>query len=170
LPVVLSRRWKDNTVARLSDATSLANMSAPAARVISFGFRHEAPPAADVLVDIQPWLRDPAAVAWCLPLTGRDDRVRRHVLAAPGAAELLAHLEGAARTLLRLAAGARPVVVAVGCAGGRHRSVALAEELADRLRSGWLVAVEHRHVDWPLLSPAHQGNAQPLPETRPDRI
>jgi RNase adaptor protein for sRNA GlmZ degradation len=106
------------------------------------------------VLDLQPWLLVPAASEWCLPLTGRDERVRRHVLATPGAVELLAHLEGAARTLLRLAAGARPVVVAVGCAGGRHRSVALAEELAERLGAGWPVEVEHRHVGRPVLPAA----------------
>ncbi len=140
-------------------------MSTPAAQVISFGFRHAAPPDADLVLDLQPWLRDPAAAAWCLLLTGRDDRVREHVLAIEGAAELLAHLEGAARTLLRLAAGEQPVVVAVGCAGGRHRSVALVEELADRLRADWTVEVEHRHIERPILSPARPGDRKRLPAT-----
>jgi UPF0042 nucleotide-binding protein len=131
--------------------------------VISYGRRHAAPPAADLTIDLRRRLRDPAAAAWCLPLTGLDPRVRANVLATPGAAGLLTHLESAARVLLGLAAG-RAVVVAVGCAGGRHRSVVVAEELAARVGRDWPVVVEHRHIDRPVL-PAAAGNGQLLPET-----
>lgn len=120
--------------------------------IMSFGYLHGAPPSADVVIDLRPWLRDPSATEWCLPLTGRCERVRQHVLAMAGAVDLVDHLEGAACTLLRLGGG-RPVVVAIGCAGGRHRSVALVEHLADRLRAGWSVEVKHRHVDRPVLTP-----------------
>jgi RNase adaptor protein for sRNA GlmZ degradation len=121
----------------------------PTLVLTSFGYRHAPPPDADIVLDLRPWLRDPAAAEWCLPLTGRDARVRKHVLSMPGAAELLAHLEGAARTLLRLAEPGRRVVLAVGCAGGRHRSVVLTEELAGRLGSGWSVEVRHEHAERP---------------------
>lgn len=114
--------------------------------VVSFGYLHGTPPTADLSLDVRLHLRDPAASSWCLPLTGRDDRVRAHVLATPGASELLAGLEGVSRVLLKLGTG--PVTVAIGCAGGRHRSVALAEELARRLGG----SAEHRHVDRPIVT------------------
>lgn len=87
-------------------------------------------------------------------LTGLDPAVRRHVLATPGADCLIRHTAECATDLLT--ALPRPpalvVTIAVGCVGGRHRSVALAEEIAATLRGhGIGVQVDHRDVTKPVI-------------------
>lgn len=119
--------------------------------VSSFGHKFGASAGADWVVDAR-LVRNPFWVAELRPLTGLDAGVREYVLADPAAEELL----GQAARLLRWAAarsterGRRFLHVAVGCTGGRHRSVVLAEELAARLRrEGVEVTVRHRDVDKP---------------------
>jgi UPF0042 nucleotide-binding protein len=118
------------------------------ALAVSFGYLHTPPPDADLVVDVRGWVpADPRTAAWCRPLTGADPRVRDVVLAADGAGELLAHIQGAVRALLRVQP-CRRAVVALGCSGGRHRSVVIVDELATRLRlTGVSVEVRHEHVD-----------------------
>lgn len=123
----------------------------PPVRIVSFGYRHGAPPTADVVADVRRLLHDPARVtgAGLLDLDGRDRAVREAVLATPGAPMLLDSLHRAAYAA-RLAG--RPITIAVGCAGGRHRSVALAEWLAESLRhDGRPVEVTHLHVHLPRV-------------------
>ena len=103
-------------------------------KVMSFGFKHGVPLDADVMFDVR-FLDNPHFVAGLRPLTGMDAAVSDYVLASPGALELLDKLED----LLAFAIpryereGKSYLTVAIGCTGGRHRSVALARELARRL-------------------------------------
>ncbi len=127
--------------------------------LISFGHLHGPPPEADITVDVRevlpnPVVSDPAVLA----LTSLDPRVRDWVLASAGATEMTEQLARLAEVYLMLRT--RPddrgqyayTSVAVGCGGGRHRSVAFVERLAVSLRgAGWWVEVEHRDVDKPLL-------------------
>jgi RNase adaptor protein for sRNA GlmZ degradation len=122
-------------------------------RVISFGFGHGEPPRADVLLDVRETLRNPHDDPQLREMTGLDSPVRAHVLATPGALTLLRHVTDTALAL----ADALPngeVTVAWGCSGGRHRAVALADELHRMVwEAGADVAeVEHRDVDKPLLA------------------
>jgi UPF0042 nucleotide-binding protein len=82
-------------------------------------------------------------------LTGTDGAVSAYVLSQPGAAEfvdtVVQLINSTAPGFER--EGKRYLTVAVGCTGGKHRSVAIAEELARRLRSGWLAAgAQHRDL------------------------
>jgi RNase adapter protein RapZ len=103
--------------------------------VVSFGYKYGIPVDADVVADMR-FLPNPHWVPDLRPQTGRDGAVSEYVLGQPGVGEFLdryADLLGSmARGYLR--EGKRFVTVGVGCTGGRHRSVAMAEALASRLR------------------------------------
>jgi len=101
---------------------------------LSFGYKNGIPDGASWVIDAR-LLDNPYWVDELRPLDGRDSRVREFVIGQPAAQELLDNLE---RTLIAAlphyrAHGRSQLVVAFGCTGGRHRSVALARELADRL-------------------------------------
>jgi RNase adapter protein RapZ len=118
------------------------------ATVISFGYKYGLPVDADLVVDCR-FLPNPHWVPELRPLTGRDADVRDYVLGQPGAKEFLDGYSD----LFRLIAegyrreGKRYATVAVGCTGGKHRSVAMAEELARRLGADGVDAVAvHRDL------------------------
>ncbi len=123
-------------------------------KVLSFGYGHAPAPQADITIDARRHLRNPHHDPTMRQLTGLDPAVRRHVLATPGADCLIRHTTACATDLLT--ALPRPpalvVTIAVGCVGGRHRSVALAEEIAATLRAhGIGVQVDHRDVTRPVI-------------------
>jgi RNase adaptor protein for sRNA GlmZ degradation len=125
--------------------------SSPQAIVISFGYGHAPAPDADITLDARRNLRNPHHDPEMRELTGLDARVRDHVLATPGVQNLIGHATAMASDLLTDVAG-QPVTVAVGCVGGRHRSVALAEEIAAELRAGGVaVVIGHRDVHQPVI-------------------
>jgi UPF0042 nucleotide-binding protein len=118
------------------------------ATVISFGYKYGLPVDADIVVDCR-LLPNPHWVPELRPLTGQDPQVRDYVFAQDGAREFVdayadllhRYEEGYARE------GKHYATLAVGCTGGKHRSVAIAEELASRLRAdGVDVAVVHRDL------------------------
>jgi len=116
--------------------------------VISFGYKYGLPVDADLVVDCR-FLPNPHWVADLRPRTGLDPRVRDYVLRQPGAPEFLDTYVD----LLRLLAdgyrreGKRYVTLAVGCTGGKHRSVAMAEQLASRLDAEEIeTVVTHRDL------------------------
>jgi UPF0042 nucleotide-binding protein len=118
------------------------------ATVVSFGYKYGLPVDADLVVDCR-FLPNPHWVPELRPLTGRDAPVRDYVLGQRGAKEFL----DAYTEVLRLLAqgyereGKHYVTLAVGCTGGKHRSVAMAEQLAARLRDeGLEVQVAHRDL------------------------
>ncbi|MET8816166.1 RNase adapter RapZ [Streptomyces sp. NPDC004549] len=94
---------------------------------------------------------DPAVRAWMLHSTGLDPQVRDYVLATAGAERLIERSINRALALLAVTDHLR-ADIHVLCVGGRHRSVAVAEELAARLRAvGYGVETEHRHIDRSIL-------------------
>jgi UPF0042 nucleotide-binding protein len=114
--------------------------------VQSFGFKNGTPPDADFVADVR-FLDNPHWVPELRPLTGLDAPVRDHVLAAPGAQEFLdAYAAALDIALSRYKARDKHfVTVAIGCTGGHHRSVAIGEGLAERLRAlGYAVRATHR--------------------------
>ena len=117
--------------------------------LITFGYKHGLPLDADLVFDCR-FLPNPHWVPELRPLTGLDPPVRDYVLARPESAEFTDKIDDLLRFLLPryLAEGKSYLTVAVGCTGGRHRSVAIAEELARRLRvEGHSLSVFHRDVD-----------------------
>jgi UPF0042 nucleotide-binding protein len=105
--------------------------------VMSFGFKYGVPLDADYVFDLR-FLPNPFWVPELRPLTGCDDPVAEFVLAQPGAAEFV---DDVTRLMASVSAGfvregRRYVTLAVGCTGGKHRSVAIAELLAQRMGDG----------------------------------
>ncbi|MEV8639075.1 RNase adapter RapZ [Streptosporangium sp. NPDC051023] len=119
--------------------------------ITSFGYGHAPAPEADLTIDARRHLRNPHADPRMRELTGLDAIVRDHVLATPGAQQLIRHAAATAKDLLAVARQ-HPVTVAVGCVGGRHRSTAIACEISEALRGqGIAVVVEHRDVAKPVI-------------------
>ena len=116
--------------------------------IMSFGFKHGMPVDADMVADAR-FLPNPFWDESLRDLTGRDAAVADAVLAGDGADAFLEHLASLVRTTRDgyLREGKRFVTVAVGCTGGMHRSVALAEVLSAMLESPHaVVGVEHRDL------------------------
>jgi UPF0042 nucleotide-binding protein len=118
------------------------------ATVMSFGYKYGLPVDADLVVDCR-FLPNPHWVPELRPRTGLDPEVAAYVRAQPGAQDFLDRY----RELLRILAegyrreGKRYVTLAVGCTGGKHRSVAMAEQLAQQLRAdGVENTVVHRDM------------------------
>ncbi|MEV0734022.1 RNase adapter RapZ [Polymorphospora sp. NPDC050346] len=116
--------------------------------VLSFGFKYGLPPDADFVLDAR-FLPNPYWVPELREHTGRESDVSDYVLGQDGA---ISFIEAYAGLISSTAAGferegKRYLTVAVGCTGGKHRSVAIAEELAARLRLAWLSAnPQHRDL------------------------
>ena len=102
--------------------------------VMSFGFKYGLPLDADVVFDMR-FLPNPYWVPELRPLTGRDGPVAEFVMRQPGADEFLERASSLLDTMIDgyIREGRRYVTVAVGCTGGKHRSVAVAEALSGRL-------------------------------------
>ena len=128
---------------RLADAPGLA------VSVLSFSYRRGLPREADLVFDVR-FLANPHYVDALRPLTGRDPGVGAHIAADPACEPFLASLDGMLQTLLPLyrREGKSYLTVAIGCTGGRHRSVYAAEQLTGRLAAaGHAVTVRHRDAD-----------------------
>lgn len=116
--------------------------------VESFGFKHGLPLDADMVMDVR-FLPNPHWMPELRPLTGHDPKVRDHVLETAAGSDFVERLDDLLASLLPQyeKEGRSYLTVAIGCTGGRHRSVATAEEIAVRLRGrGVAVRVSHRDV------------------------
>jgi len=117
--------------------------------VLSFGFRFGVPAHADMVLDVR-FLPNPYFIPELRPFAGTDARVAEFVLSQPDAKTFLARLLDMLAFLLPRyrAEGKSYLTVAVGCTGGKHRSVALAVALAERLSAGGQpVRLWHRDLD-----------------------
>jgi UPF0042 nucleotide-binding protein len=117
--------------------------------LVSFGFKHGVPFDADLVFDVR-FLPNPHFVEGLRPLDGRDARVREFILEHEESRELLRRLEDFLGFVLPAyqREGKAYLTVAIGCTGGRHRSVALVEELRGFLdRLGLAASVSHRDMD-----------------------
>jgi UPF0042 nucleotide-binding protein len=116
--------------------------------VVSFGFKNGVPVDSDMVFDVR-FLPNPHWVPELRPLTGLSEAVSSYVLGQPAAGPFLTHLLALLDSVLPgyVAEGKRQVELAIGCTGGKHRSTAIAEELARRLRERDLpVQVMHRDL------------------------
>lgn len=132
----------------IDDAFDSGDRSRLRATVMSFGFKYGLPTDADFVADVR-FLPNPFWVPELRDQTGVDQPVADYVLAQQGATDYL----DALTRLVGLAAagylneGKRFATIAVGCTGGKHRSVAMVQSLADRLAAaGVVVSVMHRDL------------------------
>jgi RNase adapter protein RapZ len=117
----------------------------------SFGFKHGLPLDVDMVIDCR-FLPNPHWIEALREQSGLDDAVRDYVLGQEATKEFLERLESLLDLLLPAyaAEGKSYLTIAFGCTGGRHRSVAIAEEVAERLRAkGASLRVVHRDLDRP---------------------
>jgi UPF0042 nucleotide-binding protein len=117
--------------------------------VVSFGYKHGVPVDVDLVFDVR-FLPNPHWIDDLRPLTGTDAPVREYVLGQPETGEYLGELERLFRLTLPAyqREGKTYLSIAIGCTGGRHRSVAVAEALAGMLTSiGYEPTVRHRDRD-----------------------
>lgn len=119
-------------------------------RVVSFGFKYGLPVDADLVFDLR-YLPNPHFVPELRPKTGLEPEVARFVLEAPETLELLDDLAPMLQRVLPRyeREGKAYLTIGIGCTGGRHRSVAVAEELARRLGADRDVVVVHRDAARP---------------------
>ena len=105
--------------------------------VMSFGFKNGIPTDADLVFDVR-FLPNPFYVESLKRLTGNDRPVRDYVMAAPEAWQFMEKLTDLIRFLLPgyVKEGKNQLVIAIGCTGGQHRSVTIANALAEQLRGG----------------------------------
>jgi len=126
-----------------------ATYSGPALTVKSFGFKFGAVADADMVLDVR-FLPNPHFVDELRPLSGREKAVADFVLERDGTRDYLERVMSLLEFVLPLYAeeGRAYLTIALGCTGGRHRSVALAEEVGRRLRQhGAAVTIRHRDLD-----------------------
>jgi len=121
-----------------------------ALRILSFGFKHGVPMEADLVFDVR-FLPNPYYQAELRQQTGLDEGVREYVFSTPATYEFLDKLKDFTGWLLPRyeEEGKTMLVIAVGCTGGHHRSVAIAHALAEHYRAqGWQVAENHRDLGY----------------------
>lgn len=126
------------------DKTARFNVS-----LLSFGFKHGLPAECDLVFDVR-FLDNPYFVESLRDQDGRDPDVRQFVLADSDATRFISHFQEFTDFVLPLyeSEGKTYLTIGIGCTGGNHRSVAVAEDLAGRLSSrDWNVQTRHRDVD-----------------------
>ena len=118
--------------------------------VLSFGFKYGIPTDADLVVDVR-FLPNPYYIQELRPKTGNDPEIRQFVMQSPEAGIFLDKLEDLVRFLIPnyIKEGKNRLVLAIGCTGGKHRSVTLANEIYQRLQRDqtYGLRVEHRDLD-----------------------
>ncbi|HJC64340.1 MAG TPA: RNase adapter RapZ [Candidatus Blautia merdavium] len=118
--------------------------------VLSFGFKYGIPSDADLVFDVR-FLPNPYYMEGLRPLSGNDAPVRDYVMGFDIAHEFSDKLEDMVRFLIPnyIAEGKTQLVIAVGCTGGKHRSVTLANELYARLGKNeeYGLRIEHRDIE-----------------------
>lgn len=117
-------------------------------RVLSFGFKYGLPAEANLVFDVR-YLPNPHFVRELRPKTGRDAEVSSYVLESPEGKVLVDQIESLLRTALPgyESEGKAYLTIAIGCTGGKHRSVAIAEELGERLSDLVQLTVSHRDIE-----------------------
>ncbi len=135
--------------AKIEDAFGTESSTRTRVTVLSFGYKYGLPMDSDLVMDVR-FLPNPFWIPELRDQSGLDGDVRNYVLGQEGAEEFLEQYH----ELLRLVGagykreGKRYLTLAVGCTGGKHRSVAISEELAKRLskEDGMAVKVVHRDL------------------------
>ena len=119
--------------------------------VLSFGYKYGIPVDADLVLDCR-FIPNPHWIPELRPLTGLDDKVKNNVLSNAGVSEFVQSYVSVINQMLPgyLGEGKKYLTVAIGCTGGRHRSVSVAREIASQLegeRDGFTVSAHATHRD-----------------------
>lgn len=136
---------KDRIVSSFSETGSTAMQVS----IESFGYKHGIPLDADIVMDVR-FLPNPHWNEELRPLTGRDEAVKTFVLGNDMTTRFLSHFEALLHEVIPSyqAEGRNYLTIAIGCTGGRHRSVAIVEHLVERLASQDVKALaSHRDAD-----------------------
>ena len=134
--------------ARIRDQFGTGEEAAARVNVVSFGYKYGLPTDADLVADCR-FLPNPRWIDALAPLNGQDEQIKDYVLGQPAATGFLDFYIPALRVTLDgyQREGKQYVTLAVGCTGGKHRSVAMAEEIAGRLAdTGAAIQVLHRDL------------------------
>ena len=137
---------RDRLIEVVDGVDTLAGMQIA---VVSFGFKHGIPLDVDLVFDCR-FLPNPHWVPGLRTLSGLDEQVRAYVLENEETTALLSRLDDLFALLLPayVREGKSYLSIAIGCTGGRHRSVVLADEIAERIRRrGYAPVVHHRDID-----------------------
>lgn len=117
--------------------------------IVSFGFKYGIPTDSDLVFDVR-FLPNPYYVEGLRPKTGNDREIREYVMQFPEAGQFLRKLEDLVKFLIPnyIVEGKTQLVISIGCTGGKHRSVTLANALYERLadREGYGIKIEHRDI------------------------
>lgn len=121
---------------RVTEIFSPGSLSAIRINVLSFGFKYGIPVDADLVLDAR-FIPNPHWVPELRPLTGLDDKVFTTVLESEGVREFIATYVSVVLQMIPgyLREGKRYVTIAIGCTGGKHRSVSIAREIASQLNA-----------------------------------
>ena len=114
---------------------------------LSFGFKHGLPAEADIVLDVR-FLPNPFFVPQLSAMSGEDEAVKRFVLDDPETRDFVDKAEALLQTSVRGFGreGKSYATVAIGCTGGRHRSVAIVNELGKRLGGQFPITIRHRDI------------------------
>lgn len=118
--------------------------------VLSFGFKYGIPTDSDLVFDVR-FLPNPYYIEELRPLTGMDEEIFQYVMSNEAALQFADKLEDMVKFLIPnyVREGKNNLVIAVGCTGGKHRSVTLARVLHERLKDikGYGLRLEHRDIE-----------------------
>jgi UPF0042 nucleotide-binding protein len=133
---------------KIAEAFSLDSSARLQLTVMSFGFKYGLPSDADLVADAR-FIPNPFWVEQLRPFTGQDQPVKDYVLDQAGVAEFIDNYVAALRPVLSgyLQENKRYATIAIGCTGGKHRSVAISEEIARRLAEVSELSVHTKHRD-----------------------
>ena len=133
---------------RMRDYFGAQSVKGPRVSIVSFGYKYGLPVDADLVADCR-FLPNPHWIAELAPMTGQDEPVREYILSQDGAEKFLSTYTELLKVVLPgyEREGKRFVTLAVGCTGGKHRSVVMADEIAARLSEKWPgIQVAHRDL------------------------
>lgn len=117
--------------------------------ILSFGFKYGIPVDSDLVYDVR-FIPNPFYIPELKPYSGNEVPVKEYVLKQKETVGFVERLEDMLKFLIPnyIKEGKRQLIVSIGCTGGRHRSVAIANEIYDRLaKNGYKVGIEHRDVN-----------------------
>ncbi|MBK1810350.1 RNase adapter RapZ [Clostridium sp. YIM B02505] len=117
--------------------------------VVSFGFKYGIPMDSDLVFDVR-FLPNPFYIPELKPFSGNDEPVKNYVLEKVETKDFMLKIEDMLKFLIPNYAkeGKRQLIVSIGCTGGRHRSVAIANAICETLNSdGFKASIEHRDVN-----------------------
>jgi UPF0042 nucleotide-binding protein len=133
---------------KITDGFSLEHSSRLQLTVMSFGFKYGVPSDADLVADAR-FIANPFWIESLRPFTGQDQPVKDYVLGQPGVEEFITHYVAALQPVLRgyLVENKRYATIAIGCTGGKHRSVAITQEIVNRLAGTADLSINIKHRD-----------------------